>query len=113
MANSSFPPALTFPIRSYLIEARRTDASRVVAEGYDRIAEKYALWANSQVVDEARSRYTGVLLESLAPGASVLELGCGGGSTTRELAERFSLTGVDISARQIAVARQNVPAAMQ
>jgi len=105
-------PALTFPIRSYLIEARRTDASRVVAEGYDRIAEKYALWASSQVVDEVRSRYTAVLLESLPPGASVLELGCGGGgTTTRELAKRFSLTGVDISARQIALARQKVPTA--
>jgi SAM-dependent methyltransferase len=42
----------------------------------------------------------------------VLELGCGGGGpTTQRLAARFRLTGIDISARQIEKARQNVPQA--
>ena len=54
-------------------------------------------------------RYTQVLLDELPPGASVLDLGCGaGGPTTRALAERFNVTGVDISAQSIALARQNV-----
>jgi SAM-dependent methyltransferase len=109
--------ALTFPIRLYLIEAergldQRTDARRIVAEGYDRIAETYATWSRLRVVDEARPRYTSVLVEGLPPGARLLELGCGGGGpSTRQLAERFALTGVDISATQIAMARRNVPTA--
>ena len=60
-------------------------------------------------IDE-RERYTHVLLDALPAGAAVLELGCGAGiPTTQRLAARFAVTGVDISARQIALARHNVP----
>ena len=46
------------------------------------------------------------------PRGRVLDLGCGAGlPSTRRLAEAFSLVGVDISAEQIARARQNVPGA--
>jgi cyclopropane fatty-acyl-phospholipid synthase-like methyltransferase len=51
-------------------------------------------------------------LNALPPGATVLELGCGVGvPTTQRLAQRFAVTGVDISAQQIALARRNVPTA--
>ena len=61
---------------------------------------------------EERAKYTSVLLERLAPGAAVLELGCGAGvPVTARLVERFSVTGVDLSAQQITLARRNVPAA--
>jgi SAM-dependent methyltransferase len=40
----------------------------------------------------------------------VLDLGCGPGiPTTRELAKRFAVTGVDVSGHNIALARENVP----
>jgi cyclopropane fatty-acyl-phospholipid synthase-like methyltransferase len=85
------------------------DAKRIVAAGYDRIAARLAAWAE-QTRTEERARYTTLLLEALPEGADVLELGCGnGGPTTRALAERFRLTGVDLSAEQIARARQHVP----
>ena len=59
-----------------------------------------------------RERYVGVLLQELPPGARVLELGCGAGvPIARALAQRFDVTGVDISARQIELARQHVPQA--
>jgi SAM-dependent methyltransferase len=88
------------------------DPRQIVAAGYDRIAERYADWAINAVVDEARPRYVSLILDRLAPGADVLELGCGGGgSTTRQLADRFALMGVDISSRQIELARRNLPAA--
>jgi cyclopropane fatty-acyl-phospholipid synthase-like methyltransferase len=46
----------------------------------------------------------------LADGARVLELGCGGGAPeTKRLAQRFTLTGVDISPKQIERARAAVP----
>lgn len=86
------------------------DPRRIVAEGYDRIAERYATWSVRDVVDQVRQRYVDLLLGRLADGAAVLELGCGGGGpTTRELAARFALTGVDISGRQVELARMNVP----
>ena len=52
-------------------------------------------------------------LASLLPsGAAVLDLGCGAGvPVTRWLADRsFAVTGVDVSARQLELARKNVPA---
>ena len=84
---------------------------QIVSEGYDRIAEQYTEWARG-VHKEKRAKYTAVLLEELPAGADVLELGCGSGTpTTRELAKHFVVTGVDISARHVALARKNVPAA--
>ena len=48
----------------------------------------------------------------IPPGKRVLELGCGSGSPeTQRLAERFRLTGVDISPRQVERARAAVPGA--
>jgi len=71
----------------------------------------YAGWASTVRANE-RARYTAELLERLPAGAAVLELGCGAGiPTTRALAERFAVTGVDIAARQIELARQNIPSA--
>jgi SAM-dependent methyltransferase len=45
----------------------------------------------------------------LAPGAAVLEIGCGTGQLTRQLAGRgFSLTAIDIGASMVAAARRHV-----
>lgn len=88
------------------------DPKQVVADGYDRIADEYERWVREDLVDEALPRYAALLAEELPAGARVLELGCGGGSpTTQALAARFDLTGVDLSARQIAKARRSVPGA--
>jgi SAM-dependent methyltransferase len=85
------------------------DPKRIVERGYDRIAERYATGALHTRVEE-RARYTDLIVRSLPPGAAVLEMGCGsGGSTTQALAARFILTGVDLSARSVELARANVP----
>ena len=84
---------------------------KMVASGYDQIALRgdHGL---SGVRAEERHRYTAYLLERLSTGSEVLELGCGAGRhTTRKLAECFSVTAVDISSRQISLARANVPKA--
>jgi|SRR5579884_533403 len=87
------------------------DPKRIVADGYDRIAERYAAWIG-ETLQGPRARYVALLRQRLPPAADVLELGCGTGvPTTRELAKRFAVTGVDISARSIALARRRVPGA--
>ena len=84
------------------------DPKQIVANGYDRIGEWYAEQAVEDSAED-RDRYTSLLLDSLPVGAEVLDLGCGAGiPTTRVLAQRFAVTGVDISARQIERARRNV-----
>ena len=93
-------------------EQRTADElKQLVARSYNTIAETHAAWASTVRTDE-RVRYAAELTERLPAGASVLELGCGTGiPTTRALAERFNVTGVDIAARHIELARQNVPSA--
>jgi cyclopropane fatty-acyl-phospholipid synthase-like methyltransferase len=84
---------------------------RVVAAAYDRMAERYLAWAGS-IEDDARTTMLARFGEMLAPGARVLDLGCGAGlPSTLELSRRFTVTGVDISHAQIRLARANVPAA--
>jgi ubiquinone/menaquinone biosynthesis C-methylase UbiE len=85
------------------------DPKQIVADGYDRIAERHAIWASGIRVDE-REYYTALVLATLPVGAAVLDLGCGVGvPTTKRLAERFQVTGVDISPRHVETARRNVP----
>jgi SAM-dependent methyltransferase len=92
-------------------KAEDVDPRQVVREGYDRIAERYVAWVQASR-SAVRMCYTRTLLDALPPGADVLDLGCGaGGPTTLALAGRFALTGVDMSARSIALARLKVPGA--
>jgi SAM-dependent methyltransferase len=85
------------------------DPKQIVAQGYDHIAEYHSQWASRTRAVE-RQRYTALLLEHLPSTAKVLELGCGVGlPTTLALAQRFQVTGIDISARHVAFAQRNVP----
>jgi SAM-dependent methyltransferase len=94
-----------------IAQVRSLDPKQVVREGYDRIAERYLAWEQHEP-SAIRARYTQWLLDALPPGADVLDLGCGaGGPTTQGLAGRYRLTGVDLSPRSIALARENVPGA--
>jgi SAM-dependent methyltransferase len=93
------------------VETIDVDPKRIVADGYDRIAETYADFVGRSRNDP-RDRYTELVLDRLPDGARVLELGCGCGvPTARLLAVRFVLTGVDVSPRQIDLARSHVPRA--
>ncbi len=82
---------------------------RTVESGYDQMAEQYL--ATKHPEDPLA---LGALedLSSLLPSeAAVLDLGCGAGvPVTRWLADRgFAVTGVDVSAKQLELARTNVP----
>ena len=82
---------------------------QIVAEGYDEIAHRYLDWSATAPI---RLRYLEQLLELLAPGSDVLELGCGAGEpVTRRLAERHRVVAVDVSRRQLELAGQHAPQA--
>jgi SAM-dependent methyltransferase len=88
------------------------DPKDIVRQGYDRIGDEYERWSAAEVTDPARERYLGVLLDNLPGGATVLDLGCGSGALlTRHLAERFHVTGVELSSRMVELAQRNVPSA--
>jgi cyclopropane fatty-acyl-phospholipid synthase-like methyltransferase len=83
--------------------------TRIVAEGYDVIGERFVEWRD-RIVGDPRGWWADQLTTRLDQGASVLELGCGAGvPDTRLLAQRFRVTGVDISPEQARRARASVP----
>jgi cyclopropane fatty-acyl-phospholipid synthase-like methyltransferase len=82
---------------------------QVVGDGYDAIADEYLEWT-TRIEGDPKVRYLHRLSQLLPADARVLELGCGAGEPcTRLLAERFRVTGVDISAEQIDRACISVP----
>ena len=86
------------------------DPQRLVRDGYDAMADRYAAWAasfSSPVLD-----WVDRLVSRLPEGSAVLELGCGGDNpATRVLVERDRYTGVDLSREQLARARRAFPGA--
>jgi SAM-dependent methyltransferase len=75
------------------------------------MGETFASW-REEIVGDPRRAWEDELVSRLDEGARLLELGCGSGSPeTRRLAQRFALTGVDISPRQVERARAAVPEA--
>lgn len=81
------------------------DYKALVQHGYDLCAAAY---------EQARRREAYIELDLLTrhlpDGAHVLDIGCGAGvPITYTLAQRFRVTGVDISGEQIRRARRNVP----
>jgi SAM-dependent methyltransferase len=87
------------------------DEKKIVRAGYDAMAERYLSWSGD-VGNDPSGRFLNELASRLNDGARVLDLGCGAGvPSTRLLAERFDVVGVDISEAQLELARRNVPEA--
>lgn len=85
--------------------------TQIVADAYDAMGETFAAWREGFVGDPRRE-WEDDLVARLTDGARVLDLGCGGGSPeTKRLAQRFAVTGVDISPRQVERARTAIPEA--
>jgi SAM-dependent methyltransferase len=90
---------------------RAGDPRRIVADGYDLIAERYFAWSDARP-SATRLAWLARALERIPLGTDVLDLGCGAGAPmTRALAAGRRVTGVDISTRQIELARAGVPEA--
>lgn len=87
-----------------------TDPKEMVRIGYDKVSHAYH--AAFEMNDHTYEEWIGEL-SALAPGGGrALDLGCGVGvPVAKLLAERFTVTGIDISPVQIESARQAVPEA--
>jgi ubiquinone/menaquinone biosynthesis C-methylase UbiE len=82
----------------------------IVARGYDVVSEDYANLEGA--IEWPRMRWLSKVLAELPAGSRALDLGCGSGiPATREIAKEHDVVGVDVSARQIELARRNVPGA--
>ena len=86
--------------------SRNVEFKRSVAEAYDRVAEAYL---RQRATKEPETTYLERLLDGLPEPASVLDLGCGAGVFSGYVSDRNDVLGIDISSRQIALARQRIP----
>lgn len=87
------------------------DPSGIVEAGYDLVAERHLAWIE-EIRGDPRLRFLRALLTRLPERPAVLDLGCGAGVPYPALlAERGDVVGVDISARQLELARTKVPTA--
>lgn len=86
------------------------ERKRTVEAGYDALADRFGEWM-AKVEGDPWERFLEELASRLPAGARVLDLGCGNGAKVSRLADGFELVGVDISARQLELARAAVPGA--
>jgi SAM-dependent methyltransferase len=85
------------------------DGRSIVARGYDSIAEAYLSYRSGAFTDEERA-FLDRVCAAFPEHGDVLELGCGAGEPiTPVLARRGHVTGIDISHRQVMLARRRVP----
>ncbi|MFL5731964.1 MAG: class I SAM-dependent methyltransferase, partial [Chloroflexia bacterium] len=87
------------------------DPKKLVEVGYDQMAPRYL--ESKDPSDPTTLAALEDLAALLPPGAAVLDLGCGPGvPVTAWLAGHgYAVTGVDISEKQLDLARQHAPAA--
>ncbi len=85
---------------------------RIVSEGYDKIAEQYLAMRNSEL-DEMKLLPEFIeKVKAFTSSGKVLDAGCGAGVPfTLELSEEFDVIGIDISQKQITLAKELVPKA--
>jgi SAM-dependent methyltransferase len=85
-----------------------SDRRATVEAAYDVLGDSFGAW-NARIEGDPWMRFLDELASRLPAGAHVLDLGCGDGTKTARLADRFEVVGVDVSARQLELARAAVP----
>lgn len=83
--------------------------AKIVRDTYNHLASIYDKWAEL-VRAEERQKYLAKIEQKLSKGSRVLDVGCGNGLlNTLRLVKSFDVVGIDVSERQIAEAKKNVP----
>lgn len=104
---SMFEPNQTY--KEILMNSSQKDSAELVRAGYDQAAERYS----SQRDKFKNERYLKRLTKLLKLPATVLDLGCGSGYPIDSylVAHGYDVLGLDISPKQIELAKQSVPEA--
>lgn len=84
-----------------------SDVKQLVRRGYDRAADSYLA---ARTLGGADMALLADLIPGLAPGARVLDAGCGAGRPVSEalIGAGLSVSGLDISIRQLQLSRSNL-----
>jgi SAM-dependent methyltransferase len=81
----------------------------IVRKGYDKAAEDYLSVRNEDLEEMS---FLPEFCSYIPKDGRVLDVGCGGGLPfTKYLSEQFEVIGIDISEKQIELAKRNVPKA--
>ena len=88
-----------------IIQHKNFDHKKVVIDGYNRCSTAYAKVRN-QEIEPSLSLLTDTLMNK---DAKILDIGCGNGIPVSKILSNYKVTGIDISKKQIAQARSNVP----
>ena len=86
------------------------DPKQIVKRGYDQLGDRYRQWAHERNPGEVRRWFLGEILARVPLDADVLELGCGPGVDASVLSNGRRYIGVDLSERQLEIARARLPA---
>jgi ubiquinone/menaquinone biosynthesis C-methylase UbiE len=91
-------------------EVERSAALQLVAQGYDRVADRYL--RSRQNPDTTSRRFLDAVDERIPSGSLVLDLGCGAGvPVARTLTNQRGVVGIELSSHQLSLARSSVPGA--
>lgn len=81
----------------------------IVRQGYNEIASQYHSVRNEEL---AEMKLLPDFMELIPKGGKILDAGCGGGYPfTKLLSDKFDVLGIDISEKQIELAKRNAPKA--
>jgi len=89
-------------------ERKNKETKKIVENGYDKVVHEYGKLEGE--IKWPRMKWLNKVLEKIDDGSSILDLGSGSGDPADiEISKKHKVTGIDISEKQIILARKKVP----